>query len=113
MTGRGELPVEQTGQSVEQMLVRFRAADQELNSVLRKIQQSGGWDDIFVDALCEPPETFTYGGVFAHIVTFNTYWRLTALSVLHSLGVEVEGFGCPTEFERAVAPWAEAGQRTT
>ena len=28
-----------------------------------------GWDDTFVNALCDPPETFTFGGVFAHIMT--------------------------------------------
>jgi hypothetical protein len=28
------------------------------------------WDSGFVDALCEPPQSFTFGGVLAHVVTF-------------------------------------------
>ena len=29
----------------------------------RAIRDRGAWDDAFVDALCEPPQSFTYGGV--------------------------------------------------
>ena len=54
---------------------------------------------------CEPPETFTFGGMFAHIITFNAYRRLTALDAFRRLGVNVEGFGCPTEYEETIAPW--------
>ncbi|MGH9782829.1 MAG: hypothetical protein ACRD88_01480 [Terriglobia bacterium] len=63
------------------------------------------WNDTFVDALCEPPKTFTFGGMFAHVITFNTYRRLTALDALRRLGVKVEGFGCRAEYETSVAPW--------
>jgi AraC-like DNA-binding protein len=59
----------------------------------------------FVDALCEPAETFTFGGVFAHIMTFNAHRRLMALDALRRLGVQVEGFGDPMEYEEKVAPW--------
>ena len=59
----------------------------------------------FVDALCEPAETFTYGGVFAHIMTFNAHRRLMALDALRQLGVQTEGFGDPMEYEESVAPW--------
>ena len=62
------------------------------------------WDETFVDALCEPAETFTYGGVFAHIMTFNAHRRLMALDALRQLGVETEGFGDPMEYEESVAP---------
>jgi hypothetical protein len=54
-------------------------------------------------ALCEPPETFSFVGMFAHVITFNTYQRLLALDALRRLGVKVEGFGCPTEYEASVA----------
>src|SRR6266404_5267293 len=63
------------------------------------------WDDTFVDALCEPAETFTFGGVFAHIMTFNAHRRLMALDALRQLGVQTEGFGDPMEYEESVAPW--------
>jgi hypothetical protein len=57
-----------------------------------------------VDALCEPPETFSFGGMFAHVITFNAHRRLIALDVLRKLGVKVEGFGCPSEYERSIMP---------
>jgi len=51
------------------------------------------WNDTFVDAVCaEPAETFTFGGVFAHIMTFNAHRRLMALDALRQLGVQTEGF---------------------
>jgi hypothetical protein len=42
--------------------------------------------------------------MFAHVITFDTYQRLLALDALRRLGVRVEGFGCPTEYEAGVAP---------
>ena len=47
----------------------------------------------------------TFGDMFAHVITFNTFRRLTALDALQRLGVSVEGFGCPMEYETSVAPW--------
>jgi hypothetical protein len=37
------------------------------------------------------PETFTFGGMFAHVITFNAYRRMVAIDVLRDLGVKVEG----------------------
>ena len=87
------------------LLARFEKADGDFLRALAEVRSRGGWDDTFIDALCEPAETFTFGGMFAHVITFNTYRRLSALGMLRDLGVKVEGFGCPTEYEMAVAPW--------
>ncbi len=87
------------------MLERLEKTDTEFHRILRDVRNRGGWDETFVDALCEPPETFTFGGVFAHIVTFNGHRRLLALDALRRLGVNVEGFGDPMEYEQSVAPW--------
>ena len=86
------------------LLSRLEAADVKFHRVLTDVRNRGAWGDTFVDALCEPPETFSFAGVFAHVITFNTYQRLLALDVLRDLGVKVEGFGCPTEYEASVAP---------
>jgi AraC family transcriptional regulator len=88
------------------LLSRLEKTDAEFNRILGDVRSRGAWDDTFVDALCEPPETFTFGGTFAHIITFNAYRRLTALDALRRLGVKVEGFGCPSEYEAAIAPQA-------
>jgi AraC family transcriptional regulator len=91
--------------SPQAMLERLEKTDSELHRILGDIRNRSSWDDTFVDALCEPAETFTYGGVFAHIMTFNAHRRLMALDALRQLGVPTEGFGDPMEYEESVAPW--------
>lgn len=85
------------------LLSRFAAADATFNRILTDVRNRNAWSDTFVDALCEPPETFSFVGMFAHVITFNTYQRLVALDALRRLGVKVGGFGCPTEYEASVA----------
>jgi len=80
------------------MLARLDRADAEFHRVFADVRNRSAWDDTFVDALCEPPETFTFGGMFAHVITFNAYRRMLALDALRRLGVKVEGFGCPMEY---------------
>jgi AraC-like DNA-binding protein/uncharacterized damage-inducible protein DinB len=91
--------------SPQAMLQRLEKTDAELHRILTDVRNRSAWDDTFVDALCEPAETFTFGGVFAHIMTFNAHRRLMALDALRQLGVQTEGFGDPMEYEENVAPW--------
>jgi AraC family transcriptional regulator len=93
--------------SPKAMLQRLDKTDVELHRILSDVRNRSAWDDTFVDALCEPAETFTFGGVFAHIMTFNAHRRLMALDALRQLGVQTEGFGDPMEYEESVAPWNE------
>jgi len=85
------------------LLARLEKTDTEFSRILRDVRDRNAWGDTFVDALCEPPETFTFGGMFAHVITFNTYQRLLALDALRRMGVKVEGFGCPSEYEASLA----------
>lgn len=85
------------------MLARMEKADASFHRVLSEVRNRGGWEDTFVDALCEPPETFSFGGMFAHVITFNAYRRMIAIDVLRRLGVQVEGFGCPMEYVESLA----------
>jgi AraC-like DNA-binding protein len=80
------------------MLARLDTADARFHGVLGEVRNRSAWDDTFVDALCEPPETFTFGGMFAHVITFNAHRRMLAIDALRHLGVQVEGFGCPSEY---------------
>jgi AraC family transcriptional regulator len=91
--------------SPQAMLQRLESTDAELHRIFRDVRKRSAWDDTFVDALCEPAETFTFGGVFAHIMTFNAHRRLMALDALRQLGVQTEGFGDPMEYEESIAPW--------
>jgi AraC family transcriptional regulator len=85
------------------MLSRLEKADRAFHSVLTDIRNRSAWEDTFVDALCEPPEAFTFGGTFAHVITFNAYRRMVALDVLRGMGVQVEGVGCPMEYLESLA----------
>jgi AraC family transcriptional regulator len=85
------------------MLARLDRADEKFHGVLADVRKRSAWDDTFVDALCEPPETFTFGGMFAHVITFNAHRRMLAMDALRRLGVKVEGFGCPTEYVASLA----------
>jgi AraC family transcriptional regulator len=99
--------------SPQAMLQRLEKTDAELHRIFSDVRNRSSWDDTFVDALCEPAETFTYGGVFAHIMTFNAHRRLMALDALRQLGVQTEGFGDPMEYEESVAPWSQREALTT
>ena len=101
-------PAEQA--TPDALIARLERADLEFGRILGDVRNRNAWSDTFVDALCEPPETFSFGGMFAHVITFNTYQRLLALDALRRLGVKVEGFGCPTEYEASLAP---PGRRKT
>jgi AraC family transcriptional regulator len=85
------------------MLKRLQKTDTEFQEIFRGVRDSGTWTDTFVDKYCEPPETFTFGGMFAHVITFNSYRRLVALDALRRLGVEIKGSGCPMDYERILA----------
>jgi len=85
------------------MLTRLDRADAGFHGVLTEVRNRSAWDDTFVDALCEPPETFTFGGMFAHVITFNAHRRMLAMDALRGLGVKVEGFGCPSEYVASLA----------
>ena len=91
--------------SPQAMLQRLEKTDAGLQRIFSDVRNRSAWDDTFVDALCEPAETFTFGGVFAHIMTFNAHRRLMALDALRQLGVQTEGFGDPMEYEESIAPW--------
>jgi AraC family transcriptional regulator len=81
------------------LLRRFEKAEADFTRILSDVRARNAWSDTFVDALCEPPETFTFGGMFAHVITFNAYRRLAALDVLQKLGASMDGCGCPMEYE--------------
>lgn len=65
------------------------------------IEAEGRWDMTFVDALCDPPEVFSYVGVIGHVITFNAHRRIVLINELKKLGIEGLGFGDPIEYDPA------------
>jgi AraC family transcriptional regulator len=72
------------------LLPRFDRASRDFARVARAIRDRGAWDDAFVDALCEPPQSFTYGGVISHILSYGAVRREMLASVLTELGATLE-----------------------
>lgn len=58
----------------------------------------GRADETFVDAVCDPPQTFTFGGMLAHVLTFSAVRRTMAVGALHDAGVTDLGAGDPMQF---------------
>lgn len=62
---------------------------------VRDVVDQGRLDDTFVDALCEPAEVFTYGGMIAHVLTFAAHRRTLCVLALDRHGVTDLGWGDP------------------
>ena len=75
--------------------------DESLASIRRRLESAGRaflarareviaekrLDETFVDATCEPPQVFTYGGMLAHVLTFAAHRRTLAIGALYSAGI--------------------------
>lgn len=68
--------------SLGHMRQRYAVAGAEFVRLVRGIRDQGDWDAGFVDALCDPPESFTYGGMLAHVATFSAFRRTMAVFAL-------------------------------
>ncbi len=62
---------------------------------IREVCEQGRLDDTFVDALCEPAEVFTYGGMVAHVLTFAAHRRCLVVMALDKHGISDLGWGDP------------------
>ena len=62
---------------------------------VRDVVAGNRLDDTFVDALCEPAEVFTYGGMIAHVLTFAAHRRTLVVLAFGRHGIEDLGWGDP------------------
>jgi AraC family transcriptional regulator len=81
------------------LLERHDAVAPAFERIARSIRDRGAWDDAFIDALCEPPQSFTYGGVLSHVLAYGAVRREMLASVLRDLGAEVPSSGDPILWE--------------
>jgi len=94
--------LDEPDRSVDGMLRRLEIAYPMWIGLVRRVRDQGQWDLTFVDELCEPPETFTFGGMVAHVSTFGIYRRGLAIEAFRALGIEELGHGDPITWEREV-----------
>jgi hypothetical protein len=89
--------------SIAALQARLAVVQPQFTALVRRIRDRNEWDDAFVDALCVPPVSFTFGSVIAHILTVSVIRRQTVIDVLGELGVEDAETRDPIEWERLVA----------
>jgi AraC-like DNA-binding protein len=80
---------------------RWDRAGATFGRIVRDIRDRGAWDEGFVDALCEPPQSFTYGSVVAHVLEFGAIRREMLASVLAEAGAPVSDESDPITWELA------------
>jgi AraC-like DNA-binding protein len=87
--------------SVKGMLKRLDSAFGEFSALARKVRDENLWQTSFIDMVCEPPETFTYSGMIAHVTTFSAYRRTAVIEAFEHFGIEDFGNGDPIAWQRS------------
>jgi AraC-like DNA-binding protein len=77
---------EHDGPGAGPLLERLDRAGRAFARIARAIRDRGAWDAGFVDALCEPPQSFTYGSVLAHVLEYGAIRRAALAGLLAELG---------------------------
>ncbi len=95
--GGTEMPPE-GDQSPAGMRERLDAAGPRFREIVVAPLQEGRAGETFIDAVCDPPETFTIGGMVAHVLTFSAVRRTMAIGALETAGVSDLGSGDPMLF---------------
>ena len=67
---------------------KFATAGQAFRDDVATVAADDRFDDTFVDATCEPPRTFTYGGMVAHVLSWGSHRRTLVLGALSDAGEE-------------------------
>lgn len=82
-------------ESLTSMRARLATEGPAYLAHVRSVLSTGRLDDTFVDALCEPAEVFTYGGMIAHVLTFAAHRRTLVALALARHGADELGWGDP------------------
>ncbi len=83
------------GESLPSIRSRLRDAGPVFRDHAVEVIDGSRLDETFVDAVCDPPEVFTYGGMLAHVLTFAAHRRTLAIGALHTAGITDLGAGDP------------------
>lgn len=86
--------------SLKGLRSRHEVSARRFREIARNVCDRGEWDDAFVDALCEPPHSFTYGSVVAHIIEHSAHRRGMIIAALRELGVSDVDSSCAIDWEK-------------
>lgn len=90
-------------ESVSSMTRRLASEGPTYLAHVREVVAAGRLDDTFIDALCDPAEVFTYGGMIAHVLTFAAHRRTLVAGALIDAGITDLGAGDPMRWVAAPA----------
>jgi AraC family transcriptional regulator len=90
-------------ESVASMRRRLADVGPTFLAHVRAAVEENRLDDTFVDALCEPAEVFTYGGMIAHVLTFAAHRRTLVVLALDAAGLGDLGWGDPMKWVAELA----------
>ena len=74
--------------SVAGLRERYASAGPRWKEMAVGALADGRSDETFIDALCEPPRTFTYGGAVGHVLTYGALHRSLAIGAMREAGLE-------------------------
>lgn len=107
--GATSIPAGQT--TPEALRARLGLAAPRFRSAVVDRVAAGQAGESFLDATCQPPQTFTLGGVLAHVLTFAAVRRTMAIGALESAGRDDLGAGDPMSFVGGEGPDASRLRR--
>ena len=82
-------------ESAAQLQAKLAVVGPAFLSEVRTIIGEDRLDETFVDAVCDPPMVFTYGGMIAHVLTFAAHRRTLVCGALADAGITDLGAGDP------------------
>jgi AraC-like DNA-binding protein len=86
------------GTRVAELKTRLTAVEPRFRAAVLVPIQDGRAEETFVDATCTPPQTFSLGGVLAHVLTFSAARRTMAVGALATAGITDLGSGDPMNY---------------
>jgi uncharacterized damage-inducible protein DinB len=73
--------------AVNELAVLFPTLYLEFAATARRLRDDGRLDDFYLDTLDDPPQSKSFGGTIAHVITHNMHHRAELLHMLGLLGV--------------------------
>lgn len=80
---------------IEHLRQRLAEVGPAFLAQVTEVCETGRLDETFLDALCEPAEMYTYGGMIAHVLTFAAHRRVLVAGALRGAGIPDLGHGDP------------------
>lgn len=93
-----DFPESDEAVSLDELRRRHERAGPRYLELIDRLGENGRFDETFVDALCDPPRVFTYGGMVSHVLTFAAHRRTLVLGALQRAGVDELGHGDPMTY---------------